>query len=86
MQHRLVAAVAEGAEQRALLARRLGQQRQRLVGVGGDDDVIEDVAAPCALDDDRLAAGPLDARDARPRRMRSAKGASGARHRPGCRR
>ena len=41
MEHGLVARIAEGAEQAALLAARLGQHGERVVGVRGDDDLIE---------------------------------------------
>ena len=80
MENGLVAAVAERAEQRPLLARRLGEQRQRLVGVGGDHHVVEHVAArraasttttrpPIALDARRARADPDAPGERRARRV-----------------
>ena len=50
VQDGLVALIGEGAQELALGRRRVGQHRQRLVGVGGDHDLVE--ALRSAVPDD----------------------------------
>ena len=66
MQPGLVAAVAERAEQRPLARIGVGEQRQRLVGVGREHDMVEHVALAAPVGHRDPAADPLDPRRPRP--------------------
>ena len=51
MEHRDVPAVAERAEQAALVGARVGQHVEGLIGMDRHDDVIEGRAVPARIDD-----------------------------------
>ena len=65
MKDREIAAVAERAEQRALLFARLADKGERLVGMAGEHNVVEPVAAPAAVNDGRPQMIALDPDGAR---------------------
>src|SRR5271166_1122863 len=65
MKDREIAAVAERAKQRALFPARLVDKGERLVGMAGEHDLIEPVAAPAAVNDDRSRSVTLDPDGAR---------------------
>ena len=49
MQHHLVAFIAEGAQQAALVLVGIAQQSQRLVAMAGENDLIENALLPVGL-------------------------------------
>ena len=64
MQDGLVARVAERLEGLHLLVARVGQQVQRLVGMGGDDDAVEAIDQPSDVADLDAVGPPGDVGDA----------------------
>ena len=64
MQDRLVAAVGEAGQKPLFILCRIGEHRQRLIGMGGDDDMIETLRAAGPFDG-HAAVVPRHSRDGR---------------------
>ena len=60
VQHRLVVLVGDRAEHLALAPGGVAQQRERLVGVGGDHDLVEALGVPPASPAAAVDGGDLD--------------------------